>query len=98
MDHPQAWGMTETSPVGLRRSRRRSAIEGDDEWRYRATQGRFSSASRAGIVGRDGSEQPWDGEAVGELEVRGPWITASYYDTDDTDGGREVPRRLAAHR
>ena len=23
---------------------------------------------------------PWDGEAMGELEVRGPWITGSYHD------------------
>ena len=23
---------------------------------------------------------PWDGESVGELEIRGPWVTGSYYD------------------
>ena len=26
------------------------------------------------------TELPWDGEAMGELEVRGPWVAASYYD------------------
>jgi len=30
-------------------------------------------------MGPDGGEQPWDGESVGELEVKGPWVTASYY-------------------
>ena len=28
---------------------------------------------------------PWDGESVGEIEVRGPWITASYYHVDDPE-------------
>ena len=29
---------------------------------------------------RTARSMPWDGESVGELEVRGPWITASYYE------------------
>ena len=33
--------------------------------------------ARAKLVGPDGSIVPWDGESVGELEVRGPWITAA---------------------
>ena len=39
-----------------------------------------SPAVEARLVGPDGAEVPWDGESVGELEVRGPWITGSYYD------------------
>ena len=35
------------------------------------------------IVDDMGDPLPWDGESVGEIEVRGPWITASYY-RDDT--------------
>jgi fatty-acyl-CoA synthase len=31
------------------------------------------------IVDDAGTELPWDGEAVGEIEVRGPWVTAEYY-------------------
>jgi fatty-acyl-CoA synthase len=31
----------------------------------------------------DGNVLPWDGESVGELEIRGPWVAASYYDTPD---------------
>jgi fatty-acyl-CoA synthase len=34
----------------------------------------------ARLVGPDGAEVPCDGESVGELEVRGPWVTGSYYD------------------
>ena len=41
---------------------------------------------RARLIGDDGSEVPWDGESVGELEVSGPWITGSYYNPDpDSD-------------
>ena len=31
----------------------------------------------------EGNEIPWDGEAMGELEVRGPWVAAGYYDTPE---------------
>jgi fatty-acyl-CoA synthase len=39
----------------------------------------------ARIVDDDGAEVDWDGESTGELEVRGPWIAASYYRDDSTD-------------
>jgi fatty-acyl-CoA synthase len=39
------------------------------------------------IVGDDGEEVPWDGVATGELEVRGPWIAASYY-SDESGADR----------
>ena len=54
-----------------------------------------SPGSRCASSTTTGDELPWDGEAVGEIEVRGPWITGSYY-RDRRPG--EVPRRLAAHR
>jgi fatty-acyl-CoA synthase len=31
----------------------------------------------------DGNLLPWDGESMGELEVRGPWVAAGYYDTPE---------------
>jgi fatty-acyl-CoA synthase len=31
----------------------------------------------------EGKELPWDGETMGELEVRGPWVAAGYYETPD---------------
>jgi len=32
-----------------------------------------------------GTPVPWDGKSVGEVQVRGPWITASYYRGVDAD-------------
>jgi fatty-acyl-CoA synthase len=43
------------------------------------------SAVRARLVDDSGTVLPWDGTHVGELEVRGPWITGSYYRSDASD-------------
>jgi fatty-acyl-CoA synthase len=79
-----AWGMTETSPLGSV-ARAPAGVEGEEEWRYRITQGRFMAGVEARLIADDGSEQPWDNEAVGELECRGPWITGSYHKDDDPE-------------
>jgi len=34
--------------------------------------------------GAEGSAVPWDGQSMGELEVRGPWIASSYYDSPES--------------
>ncbi|WP_243635200.1 long-chain fatty acid--CoA ligase [Tsukamurella pulmonis] len=74
-----AWGMTETSPLGSV-SRPPFGIEDEtEEFAYRVTQGRFPASVQARLIDDEGNEQPWDGEASGELEVRGPWITGAYY-------------------
>ena len=84
----QAWGMTETSPVASV-ARPPVGVEGEDEWAYRGTQGRPLPGVEARIVGDDGSTLADDGESVGELEVRGPWVTASYYNSDDPDADQK---------
>ncbi|MFQ6324703.1 long-chain fatty acid--CoA ligase [Nocardia sp. CWNU-33] len=76
-----AWGMTETSPLGSV-AHPPAGATGEQEWAYRFTQGRFPANVQARLVADDGSVVPNDGEALGELEVRGPWITASYYSPD----------------
>jgi fatty-acyl-CoA synthase len=76
-----AWGMTETSPLGSV-AHPPAGATGEDEWAYRFTQGRFPASVQARLVGDDGSVLPNDGESLGELEVRGPWITGSYYSPD----------------
>ncbi len=76
-----AWGMTETSPLGSV-ARPPAGATGDERWRYRYTQGRFPASVQARLVDDSGDQVPHDGTSVGELEVRGPWITASYYRTD----------------
>jgi fatty-acyl-CoA synthase len=79
-----AWGMTETSPLA---SVAIPPVEvtGEEAWTYRETQGRISPLVQARLVGPDGTQMPWDGESVGEVEVRGPWITGSYYKEDDQE-------------
>jgi fatty-acyl-CoA synthase len=79
-----AWGMTETSPLGSVATPP-PGVTGDEMWSYRETQGRLGTAVEARLVGPDGSPVTWDGESVGELEVRGPWITGSYYLDDDAE-------------
>ncbi|MFJ9612535.1 long-chain fatty acid--CoA ligase [Streptomyces noursei] len=73
-----AWGMTETSPLGCV-SHPPAGVDDEEEWAYRATQGRFPASVEARLIGPDGEELPWDGTAAGELEVRGPWIAGAYY-------------------
>ena len=78
----QGWGMTETSPVGTL-AYPRAELQGasDDE--------RLRRAAMAGVPmplvdlrirGDHGQDQPWDGTSVGELQVRGPFITGGYHE------------------
>ena len=76
-----AWGMTEMSPVGTVCSFKAVHDEQDAEARYavQAKQGRGVYGVDMKIVGPDGAELPWDGNASGDLLVRGPWIVSSYF-------------------
>ncbi|WP_026874165.1 long-chain-fatty-acid--CoA ligase [Jiangella gansuensis] len=85
-----AWGMTETSPLGTF-SRPPAGADDDAVAGYRLTQGRFAAPVEARLVGPDGELVEWDGESVGELEVRGPWITGSYHDGRGRDGSGSGP-------
>ncbi|MGY3681456.1 acyl-CoA synthetase (AMP-forming)/AMP-acid ligase II [Streptomyces sp. TE33382] len=76
-----AWGMTETSPLGTM-ANPPAGLDAEAEWPYRVTQGRFPAGVEARLVGPGGEHLPWDGEAAGELEVRGPWIAGAYYGAD----------------
>ena len=79
-----AWGMTEMSPLGSV-SRPPAGVSGDDAWAYRYTQGRVPAGVAARIVGPLGDVMPADGKSVGELEVRGPWVTAHYLGEEEPD-------------
>ena len=83
-----AWGMTETSPLGSV-CRPPAGLSDEETWNYRYTQGRLPAGVRARLIGESGAEVPWDGSSVGELEVRGPWITGSYYRLDEDGDGAE---------
>ncbi|MFZ2176148.1 MAG: fatty acid--CoA ligase [Rhodococcus sp. (in: high G+C Gram-positive bacteria)] len=79
----QAWGMTETSPLAAL-ARPPADTPPEQRWALRSTQGRAVCGVEARIVDDRGEALPEDGRSVGELEVRGPWITGSYYQDADT--------------
>lgn len=74
----QLWGMTETSPLATMAYPPPDTPE-DQHWAYRGTQGQPVCGVQMRIVDDGGQPLPNDGQAVGEVEVRGPWITGSYY-------------------
>ena len=78
----QAWGMTETSPLASV-ANPPPGVSKEEEWSYRDSQGRVFCAVEARLAGDGEALLPSDGESVGEVEVRGPWITGSYYKDDD---------------
>ena len=78
----QGWGMTETSPVGsiaYLKPELQGASEDERIARF-ATAGIPSPIMDLRIVDDGGREQPWDNQAVGEIQVRGPFITGSYHE------------------
>ena len=75
-----AWGMTELSPVGTFCTLRSHMTDLPEAERVaiRARQG--TAAPFVELRAMVGSKEvPWDGETLGEIQVRGPWIAASYY-------------------
>ena len=80
-----AWGMTECSPLGSISRAPASAVDEAAKKAYRISQGRLPAAVEGRLVGPDGEQVPWDGESIGELEIRGPWVTGSYYLDDDPE-------------
>jgi len=79
----QAWGMTETSPLGAV-AHPPDGLEEEEHWRYRCSQGQVAPLVEVRIVAEDGSEQPWDGQATGEVQVRGQWVAADYFGDDSS--------------
>lgn len=72
----QAWGMTETGPLAALAFPPKFP-HGDSAPTWRARTGRLIPGIELRLVGDEGV-LPWDGAAVGEIQVRGPWVTGSY--------------------
>ncbi len=76
----QGWGMTETSPVAALAYPPKPFGRGDLDWK--AKTGRVIPGVELRVVDPTGAVLANDGAHSGEFEVRGPWITASYYRDD----------------
>jgi fatty-acyl-CoA synthase len=77
----QGWGMTETSPLGTL-SKLPAGLESlapRDQYEYRARQGTPIPLIEIRARAEDGGLIPWDDQAMGELEIRGPWVAAAYH-------------------
>jgi fatty-acyl-CoA synthase len=86
VDIVHAWGMTEMTPLGTLCNLPSSLDDAPpaEQYRYRAMQGTPLPFVEIRATTDQGSA-PWDGTAMGELEVRGPWVAAKYYNAEDLD-------------
>lgn len=82
-----AWGMTETTPLGTVCTLKRYMEDWPDETKYevRAKQGLPAPFMEVRAV-NDAGEVPRDGKTRGELQVRGPWVAASYFNLSEEQG------------
>jgi fatty-acyl-CoA synthase len=83
----QAWGMTETSPLGAVctvKSTLRAELDDDGQADLRTSVGQPVVGVEARVTLPDTvgplESLPWDGTTSGELQVRGPWIAGAYHD------------------
>jgi fatty-acyl-CoA synthase len=81
------WGMTEMNPMGTIARVRASLGPLDDEAKtnVRLTQGFAVPFVETRHVDDEGKVLPWDGETMGELEVRGPYVASSYLGDEGLD-------------
>ena len=82
----QGWGMTETSPIATISYPRAELAGASDDERYRraAMAGTPAPLVSIRLQCDDGSIAPWDGQTMGEIQARGPFITGSYHDVPVT--------------
>ena len=85
VDVVHVWGMTETSTVGTV-SRPPSGVSGETRWSYRVSQGRFPASLEYRVV-NDGQVMASTDRNEGEIQVRGPWVTARYFHSPAEDAG-----------
>jgi acyl-CoA synthetase (AMP-forming)/AMP-acid ligase II len=81
-----AWGMTEMSPIGsvANLTTQMRELPEEEQLDYKAKQGYPVPFVEVRARGDEGFV-PWDGETMGELEVRGPWVARSYFEAPEGD-------------
>ena len=85
-----AYGATETTPLvcynfvkpGLE-------LTEDEKWELKKKQGIPVFGIEVKVVDEKGNELPYDGKSIGELLIRGHWVTESYYNDPRTYGSFE---------
>lgn len=79
-----AWGMTELSPLGTlsRLKAKHADLPKEQKEAILAKQGKGIYGIDMRIVDADGKVLPWDGKSAGDLEVRGHWVVAGYFNVD----------------
>jgi fatty-acyl-CoA synthase len=76
-----AWGMTETTPIAtvVALKSHLESLSGEQRYDVLARHGCPIAGVDLRIIDELGNELPWDGTTMGELQVRGPWVTSGYY-------------------
>jgi fatty-acyl-CoA synthase len=81
-----AWGMTELNPLGTMAKVKPDLQASSQELlSIRASQGYAVPFVETRHVDGDERVLPWDGETMGELECRGPWVASSYLGDEGKD-------------
>ncbi len=81
------YGATETAPVVCVNTvipEVREGLSEDELWELKRKQGLPMFGLEVRVVNERGEELPWDGKSVGELHIRGHWVTSSYYEDPRT--------------
>jgi fatty-acyl-CoA synthase len=83
----QAWGMTETSPLGTvsRLQSQHAHLSDNEKLDIRAKQGFAFPCVELRIVTDDGTLAPTDGKTMGELQIKGAWVISSYFKTNNAE-------------
>jgi fatty-acyl-CoA synthase len=83
----QGWGMTETSPLGTvsKLPADLESLAPSDQYEYRARQGTPIPLIEIRARDDEGALIPWNDQAMGELEIRGPWVAAAYHGGTGSD-------------
>ena len=81
----QAWGMTETSPLGTlcRLQPKHDQLPYQEKLKIRAKQGIAFPGVELRIMKDDGTLAPKDGKTMGELQVKGAWTVSAYFKTNN---------------
>ncbi|MDI4663046.1 long-chain-fatty-acid--CoA ligase [Xanthobacter autotrophicus] len=89
----QAWGMTETSPVGLSAALKpkHAALPPEERLALECKQGRPVFGMEFRVAGADGREVAHDGRSFGSMLVRGPWVAQAYFNTPTSPAHADYP-------